>query len=140
MQMDAALESTEDPLLEKFDGLVRGYTTGLRHDEDTYTQLLRQQIRDGQQNVMQTIQKIRQFNGQVMRLNDAQASFVGFAERLDEVRARAHHRAHARAIRDMDAMERSFEQQSDALAERGPLVPPKQIRKRPDLKVIAPPK
>lgn len=139
-QMDAALESMEDPLLEKFDGLVRGYATGLRDDEDAYTQLLRQHIREGQQNVMDTIGKIRQFNGQVMRLNDAQVSFEGFARRLDEVRAAAHHRAHARAIRDMDAMERSFEQQSGALAERGPLVPPKLPRQRPELKAIQPPK
>ena len=139
-QMDAALESMNDPLLEKFDGLVKGYATGLRDDEDAYTQLLRQHIREGQKNVMDTIGKIRQFNGQVMRLNDAQVSFEGFARRLDEVRAAAHHRAHARAIRDMDAMEQTFEQQTVALEERGPLVPPKNARKRPDLKVIAPPK
>lgn len=140
MLLDAALESIEDPHLEKFDGLVRGYVTGLRADEDSYHDLLRKQIHEGQKNVMDTIGKIRQFNRQVMRLNDAQVSFEGFARRLDEARAAAHHRAHARAIRDMEDMERAFDAQSERLRIRGPLVPPKLPRQRPALKAIQPPK
>jgi len=140
MLLDAALESMEDPHLEKFDGLVRGYVTGLRADEDSYHELLRKQIHNGQKNVMDTIGKIRQFNGQVMRLNDAQVSFEGFARRLDEARAAAHHRAHARAIRDMENMERAFDAQSERLRIRGPLVPPRLPRQRPVLKAIQPPK
>ncbi len=137
MQIDAALESIEDPLLERFDGLVRKYVTGLREDEDAYTQLLCKHLRKGQQNVMDTIAKIRQFNKQVVRLNEAQASFEGFAKRLDEARAAAHHRAHARAIRDMEEMELTFEDQSDRLRIRGPLVPPKPPRGRSETKAIA---
>lgn len=140
MLLDAALESMEDPHLEKFDGLVRGYVTGLRADEDSYHELLRKQIHNGQKNVMDTIGKIRQFNGQVMRLNDAQVSFEGFARRLDEARAAAHHRAHARAIRDMENMERAFDAQSERHRIRGPLVPPRLPRQRPVLKAIQPPK
>lgn len=92
-------QSLSSPLPASSDSTVMQMEKVSLEDGDEYHRLLRQQIREGRQHVFETIQKIRQFDGLVLRPAEAVVGLDGMIMRMQKVQADAQRRAEVRTAR-----------------------------------------